>query len=92
MAVPAMAGSQSLRFTVNVDMACVDGQAVPREQFVVRLRAADGTVRRRVEGRTDRYGEFVACLFAGSKAKIHRGETIQVRVGVVQRQVRIPVV
>jgi hypothetical protein len=90
MAVPAMAGSQTLRFTVNVDLACVDGQARPREQFVVKLRAVDGTVRRRVEGRTDRYGEFVACFFPSSRARIHRGETIQVRSGVARRQVRIP--
>jgi len=89
MAVPAMAGSQSVRFLVQVDDGCVEVSGGPRDHTVVRLVAPDGTVRRRVEKRTDRWGELLACGFRGD-ARIQRGDTIKVRSGAVRRQVRIP--
>jgi hypothetical protein len=90
MAVPAMAGSRTLRFLVQVDDGCVEVYGGPREHAVVKLMASDGTVRRQVEGRTDRRGELVACGFRGTNARIQRGDTIKVRSGHVRRQVRIP--
>jgi hypothetical protein len=90
MAVPVMAGSQSLRLLVNVDTGCVEVTSRARQQSVVTLRAQDGTIRRRSEGRTDRYGEFVACLFPGGRGRIHRGDTIVARSGALRRQVTIP--
>jgi hypothetical protein len=89
IAMPAAAGSRSLKLLINVDNGCVEGQGRPRETFVVRLRAPDGTIRRRVDGRSDRWGEFVACRFAG-QSRIRRGDTVLVRAGHVRRQVRIP--
>jgi hypothetical protein len=89
IAMPATAGSRSLKLFINVDNGCVEGQGRPRERFVVRLRAPDGTIRRRVEGRSDRWGEFVACRFHGQD-RIRRGDLVLVRAGQVRRQVRIP--
>jgi hypothetical protein len=90
MAVPTMAGSQPLRMLVQVDDGCVEVYGRPRQQTVIRLVAENGTVRRRVEGRTNRFGEFVTCGFRGTEGRIQRGDTVRVRSGAVRRQARIP--